>query len=67
MFAKLKLYINFVLKIIYMSIEEYVKSFGYKMSDLTPEDIKKVRKEVEDINKGYEILDGHLLSKGVIL
>lgn len=50
-----------------MSIEEYVKSFGYKMSDLTPEDIKKVREEVEDINKGYEILDGHLLSKGVIL
>lgn len=42
----------------YESVEAYVKDNGYKMKDLTPDEVKEATEEMEAINNGLEILDG---------
>ena len=42
----------------YKTVEEYVRDHGYELSDLTPDEIEAVKKEVADINAGHDILDG---------
>lgn len=42
----------------YESVEAYVKDNGYKMKDLTPEEIKEATEEMEAINNGLAVLDG---------
>lgn len=42
----------------YESVEAYVKDNGYKMKDLTPDEIKEATEEMEAINNGLAVLDG---------
>ena len=42
----------------YESVEAYVKDNGYKMKDLTSNEVKEATEEMEAINEGNEILDG---------
>lgn len=46
----------------YDSVEAYVKAHGYKLKDLTPEELKEAASEMEDANNGLDVLDG-LFSK----
>ena len=41
-----------------MTLKEYVKQNGYKVSDLTDEELKQAQDELEIINNGGEVLDG---------
>ena len=41
-----------------MDLKEYVKKNGYKVTDLTDEELKQAQEELEVINNGGEILDG---------
>ena len=42
-----------------MTLEEYVKSFGYEVSELTKEELEAAKWGVEYLNKGnFDTLDG---------
>ena len=43
-----------------MTLEEYIESFGWTIEDCTPEELEEVKKELEEVNNGAEILDGVL-------
>ena len=45
-------------KKIYDNVEAYVKANGYKMKDLTPEELEAATGEMEALNAGLDILDG---------
>lgn len=42
----------------YQNVEEYVRAYGYEVSDLTKEELKAAKQEMEAINRGESILDG---------
>lgn len=42
---------------------EYVESFGWRVEDLTEQELKEVEKEMEDISNGMVILDSILFKK----
>ena len=41
-----------------MTLEEYVEAYGYKVSDLTENEVKEVKREMTMKENGFEILDG---------
>ena len=41
-----------------MNIKEYVGQYGYKVSDLSDEFLKKVKEELDFVNKGGVVIDG---------
>lgn len=41
-----------------MTIKQYVESNGYKVSDLTPDELKQAEEELKIINDGGVVLDG---------
>ena len=47
----------------HMTLEEYVASFGWKIEDCTPEELKEAKEELKIINQGKVILDGVLAFK----
>ena len=49
-----------------MDIKEYVESFGWKIEDLTPYEMREAKKELHAINNGMMILDGVLTWKGLM-
>lgn len=46
-----------------MTLKEYVESFGWTIEDCTPEELEDVKKELEDVNNGADLLDGVLAFK----
>lgn len=48
-----------------MTLEEYVNSYGFEVSDLTESELKQVQSELDKINCGEGILGGVLSSKQV--
>ncbi len=42
----------------YQSVEEYVQANGYEVSDLTKEELKAAKSEMDMANRGEEVLDG---------
>ena len=49
-----------------MDIKEYVEMHGYKVSDLTEEEMKKVEAEVNDVNNGLGVLHSVLAPMGEV-
>lgn len=47
------------------TLKAYVESFGWKVEDLTEQELKKVEKEIEDQEKGMIIPDGILFFKPI--
>lgn len=47
-----------------MTIKEYVGQYGYKVSDLTNEELEKVKEELEFVNDGGLVLDSVLSTIG---
>lgn len=45
------------------TLSSYVRSFGYKVADLTPDELNEVKEEFEALQRGDEILDGVLYAK----
>ena len=43
-----------------MELKEYVESFGWKMEDLTPQEIREVKTELRAKEKGMIVMDGVL-------
>lgn len=41
-----------------ITLEQYVKENGYKVSDFTEEELKEIREEVDAVNSGACFLDG---------
>lgn len=41
-----------------MTLNEYVKQNGYKVSDLTEEELERAKEELEVINAGGVVIDG---------
>lgn len=41
-----------------ITLEQYVKKNGYKVSDFTEDELKEIREEVNAINSGACLLDG---------
>jgi len=52
-----------VLRAPQMELKAYVESFGWKMEDLTPQEIREVKKELRARNKGMIVMDGVLFWK----
>lgn len=48
-----------------ITLEEYVNSFGFALSDLTEGEVAQVKTELEKVNNGEGVLDGVLASKQV--
>lgn len=46
-----------------MTVKDYIEAHGYQVSDLTEKELKEVEREVEEVNKGYEPLDGFFTKK----
>lgn len=49
-----------------MTEKEYIESFGWKPEDLSASELKEVRKELCEIEKGNVILDSVLFHKPFI-
>lgn len=43
---------------IYNTVEDYIRAYGYQVSDLTPEELAQVTEEFEVIRNGGDVLDG---------
>jgi hypothetical protein len=41
-----------------ITLEQYIKEHGYKVSDFTEEELKEIQEEVDDVNAGVCFLDG---------
>ncbi len=53
-------------KMVIMTEKEYIESFGWKPEDLSASELKEVRKELCEIEKGNVILDSVLFHKPFI-
>lgn len=42
----------------YANVEAYVKDHGFKMKDLTPDEVEEATREMEAVNDGLEVTDG---------
>lgn len=42
----------------YQNVEEYVRANGYEVSDLTKEELREAKKEMEMVNRGEDFVDG---------
>ena len=42
----------------YPNVEAYVKAHGYKLKDLTPDEVKEATEEMKAVNSGLDVLDG---------
>ena len=50
-----------------MELKEYVESSGWKLEDLTPKELRAVKRELRAINQAYDVLDGVLFWKRLSL
>ena len=50
-----------------MELKKYVESFGWKMKDLTPQEIREVKSELRAIEKGMIVMDGVLFWKSTTI
>lgn len=50
-----------------MELKEYVESFGWKMEDLTPQEIREVKTELRAKEKGMIVMDGVLFWKSTTI
>ena len=48
------------------AIKEYVESYGWKVEDLTEQELEKEKEEIEDQEKGMIIPDGILFFKPIM-
>lgn len=49
-----------------MTEKEYIESFGWEPEDLTEKELREVRREIRDIEKGAIILDSILFRKRIL-